>query len=104
MHTPARSARANGIDLTCDSFGNTDDPPLLLIMGLGTQMIGWDEGFCAQLAAHGRYVVRVDLSGAKPKVTRFATGFDHPLAVLFLKDGAMLVADWGTGIVWRVAR
>ena len=53
---------------------------------------------------HGRSVVRVDVSGAKAKVTRFATGFDHPLAVRFLKDGAMLVADWGTGIVWRVAR
>ena len=52
---------------------------------------------------HGRYVVRVDLSNRTPKVTRFATGFDHPLAVLFAKDGAMLVADWGTGIVWRIA-
>ena len=60
MHTPARSARANGIDLTYDSFGNANDPPLLLIMGLGTQMIGWDEAFCAQLAEQGRYVVRFD--------------------------------------------
>ena len=60
MHTPARSARANGIDLTFDTFGNATDPPLLLIMGLGTQMIGWDDAFCAQLAAHGRHVVRFD--------------------------------------------
>ena len=30
--------------------------------------------------------------------------FDHPLAVTFAKDGALLVADWGTGIVWRIAR
>ena len=60
MPTPARSARANGIDLTYDTFGNTNDPAVLLIMGLGTQMIGWDEAFCAQLAAHGRFVVRFD--------------------------------------------
>jgi len=60
MHTPARSARANGIDLTYDSFGDANDPTVLLIMGLGTQMIGWDDGFCTQLAGHGRHVVRLD--------------------------------------------
>jgi pimeloyl-ACP methyl ester carboxylesterase len=43
-----------------DTFGNADDPPLLLIMGLGTQMIGWDEVFCAQLASHGFWVIRFD--------------------------------------------
>ncbi|HOW47317.1 MAG TPA: alpha/beta fold hydrolase, partial [Rubrivivax sp.] len=34
--------------------------PLLLIMGLGTQMIAWDEAFCAQLAARGLRVIRFD--------------------------------------------
>jgi glucose/arabinose dehydrogenase len=53
---------------------------------------------------HGRYLARVRLRGGKPVVSRFATGLDHPLAVLFDRDGALLVADWGTGIVWRIAR
>jgi glucose/arabinose dehydrogenase len=54
--------------------------------------------------AVGRYVVRVHLRDGTHRVERFATGFDHPLAVTFAKDGALLVADWGTGIVWRIAR
>ena len=54
--------------------------------------------------AHGRYVARVDLGGSRPRVTRFARGLDHPIAVLFAPDGALLVADHGTGIVWRIAR
>jgi pimeloyl-ACP methyl ester carboxylesterase len=33
---------------------------MLLIMGLGNQMIGWFEGFCAQLAARGYWVIRFD--------------------------------------------
>lgn len=52
--------RANGIDLACDSFGEPDAPPLLLIMGLGCQMIAWDERFCARLAACGYRVLRFD--------------------------------------------
>ena len=33
-----------------ETFGSEDDPPLLLVMGLGTQMLGWHEDFCQQLA------------------------------------------------------
>ena len=51
---------ANGIELEYDSFGSPKGRPLLLIMGLGGQMIMWDEGFCEALAARGHYVVRFD--------------------------------------------
>ncbi len=51
---------ANGIEIVFDTFGNTTDRPVLLIMGLGTQMIGWPEAFCEKLAAAGHYVVRFD--------------------------------------------
>src|SRR5260221_3068028 len=60
MHTEQRSVHTNGIELAYDTFGDPMDPPLLLIMGLGTQMIGWDDDFCAELAARGRHVVRFD--------------------------------------------
>ncbi|MFT3815123.1 MAG: alpha/beta hydrolase [Acidovorax sp.] len=53
-------AKANGMELAYDCFGDPSAPPLVLIMGLGTQMIAWDESFCAQLAARGYYVVRFD--------------------------------------------
>lgn len=49
-----------GITLCYETFGRRDDPPMLLIMGLATQMLGWDEEFCRELAAEGFYVVRFD--------------------------------------------
>ena len=39
-------AQANGIELEYDVFGHPKDAPVLLVMGLGTQMIAWDESFC----------------------------------------------------------
>ena len=48
------------ITLCYETFGSESDPPMLLIMGLGTQMIGWPDEFCAQLAERGFYVVRFD--------------------------------------------
>ena len=49
-----------GITLCYETFGDPADPPLLLVMGLGMQMLGWDEDFCAQLADRGFFVVRYD--------------------------------------------
>jgi pimeloyl-ACP methyl ester carboxylesterase len=49
-----------GITLCYETFGEHSDPPALLIMGLGTQMIAWQDDFCAQLASKGLYVVRFD--------------------------------------------
>jgi pimeloyl-ACP methyl ester carboxylesterase len=49
-----------GITLCYEPFGAPDDEPVLLIMGLGTQMVAWHEDFCRDLAARGYYVVRFD--------------------------------------------
>jgi pimeloyl-ACP methyl ester carboxylesterase len=49
-----------GITLCYEEFGRRGDPPILLIMGLATQMIGWPDEFCQQLAAEGFHVVRFD--------------------------------------------
>jgi pimeloyl-ACP methyl ester carboxylesterase len=59
-HQPPQLARANGIDLCYEIFGAADAEPLLLIMGLGAQMILWDDDFCRQLAARGFRVIRFD--------------------------------------------
>jgi pimeloyl-ACP methyl ester carboxylesterase len=59
-HQPPQLARANGIDLCYEIFGNADAEPMLLIMGLGAQMIHWDDDFCRQLAARGFRVIRFD--------------------------------------------
>ena len=53
-------ARTNGIEIEYETFGNPSDEPLLLIMGLGGQMILWHEDFCSELARRGHYVIRFD--------------------------------------------
>ncbi len=53
-------AAANGIELCYQEMGDADGEPLILAMGLGTQMIAWDEGFCGLLAERGFRVVRFD--------------------------------------------
>ena len=51
---------ANGIEIAYETFGSPADPAVLLVMGLGTQMIAWPDAFCQDLANRGRYVVRFD--------------------------------------------
>ena len=53
-------AQANGLELEYDTFGDPDGPPLVLVMGLGAQMITWEDGFCELLASRGFFVVRYD--------------------------------------------
>jgi pimeloyl-ACP methyl ester carboxylesterase len=55
-----RLAPANGIELCYQEMGEADGEPLLLVMGLATQMLAWDEGFCALLAERGFRVIRFD--------------------------------------------
>ena len=52
-HTPEAYAPANGMKLCYDTFGDKAQPTVLLIMGLGAQMILWDDGFCERIASNG---------------------------------------------------
>jgi len=63
-------AKANGIYLCYQTFGQRSDPPVVLIMGMGAQMVGWDDEFCEQLARRGHFVVRFD-NRDSGKSTRF---------------------------------
>ncbi|MEW2506952.1 alpha/beta fold hydrolase [Amycolatopsis sp. CA-161197] len=53
-------ALANGLELEYDTFGDAANPPLVLVMGLGAQMVTWETGFCELIASHGFFVVRFD--------------------------------------------
>jgi pimeloyl-ACP methyl ester carboxylesterase len=53
-------AQANGIEIEYETFGESTARPLLLIMGLGGQLVAWPERFCRQLAERGFYVIRYD--------------------------------------------
>ena len=80
-------ARANGIEIAYETFGDPADPPLLLIMGLATQMLAWHEELCAMFAERGFHVIRFDnrdvghsthiRGGPKPKVMRAMLGITH---------------------------
>jgi pimeloyl-ACP methyl ester carboxylesterase len=48
------------VELCYETFGDPSDPALLLIMGLGTQMLAWHEDFCSDLAGRGFFVIRYD--------------------------------------------
>jgi pimeloyl-ACP methyl ester carboxylesterase len=52
--------RSNGIELEYESLGSADDPALVLIMGLGAQLIDWPQEFCEQLVERGFRVIRFD--------------------------------------------
>ena len=54
------TARANGIDIAYETFGDAADPTVLLVMGLGSQMIHWEAEFCQGIVDRGFHVVRFD--------------------------------------------
>lgn len=64
-------AAANNVSIEYEVFGEDSDPTILLIMGLGMQMIAWPEPFCRDLAAEGFQVIRYD-----NRDTGFSTKFD----------------------------
>lgn len=103
-----RTASVGELELCYETFGAPEDPPLLLIMGLGAQMILWDEAFCEMLAGRGLRVIRFDnrdmgrsthLRGAPvPKtwqlVTRDPRGASYTLSDM-AADAAGLLAALG---------
>jgi pimeloyl-ACP methyl ester carboxylesterase len=51
---------SNGIEIEYETFGNAEDPPLLLVMGLGAQLLAWDLELCESLVDRGFFVIRYD--------------------------------------------
>jgi pimeloyl-ACP methyl ester carboxylesterase len=55
-----RMIEANGVELCTEHIGDREDPPILLVMGIGASMLWWEEGFCRMLVEGGRLVIRYD--------------------------------------------
>jgi pimeloyl-ACP methyl ester carboxylesterase len=53
-------APCNGIEICYETLGDPHDPAILLVMGLGAQLIAWDDDLCRSLADRGRFVIRYD--------------------------------------------
>ncbi len=90
-------ARAGDVEVAYESFGDPGQPTVLLIMGLGVQMLGWDERFCEMLAERGFHVVRFDnrdvgrstwIEDAPPPDLAGAMAGDHSSASYKLSDMA----------------
>src|SRR5271154_1960031 len=56
----AQIATPQGGTLEYEIVGSPSDPPLLLVMGFGSQLIAWPRAFCERLAAGGRFVISFD--------------------------------------------
>lgn len=81
------TATHGDIEIAYEDMGNPDDPAVLLIMGLGAQLLLWRKGFCEKLVDQGLRVIRYDnrdiglsskLPGARsgaPLPTRMARSF-----------------------------
>lgn len=87
MEVRTGNATSGDLKLYYEDMGDIDDPPVLLIMGLGAQLLLWRTAFCEQLVGHGLRVIRYDnrdvglssktqrRSSGQPLVTRLARSF-----------------------------
>lgn len=80
-------ARGNGIEIEYEVAGNPADPPVLLIMGLGGQLVAWDDEFVLGLARRGHFVIRYDNRDVGLS-TRFDGVAVPPLAELVARRAA----------------
>ncbi len=97
---------SNGITLAYETFGEPDAVPVLLVMGLGTQMLAWHDGFCELLADRGHYVIRFDNRdiGLSAHLRDERPG--KPIAAFVGRKPAYLVpdmADDAAGLIERLA-
>lgn len=53
-------ASVNNIQIEYDTFGDPSSKPLLLVIGLGAQMVSWELDWCERLAKQGLFVIRFD--------------------------------------------
>jgi 10-carbomethoxy-13-deoxycarminomycin esterase len=83
MSTDLQIAKVGNMDIWHETFGNKENPPLLLIMGSGAQGVLWPTEFCEKLASEGFYVIRYD-----QRDTGFSTCFNFKTDPYDLSDMA----------------
>jgi pimeloyl-ACP methyl ester carboxylesterase len=97
-------ATVNGIEIAYETIGDPSNPALLLVMGLGTQLIHWDLELCERFAERGFYVIRFDnrdtgrsthINTPVPNVMRAMAGLriDAPYLLDDMADDAFGLLD-----------
>ena len=85
------------VDLAYITAGDPADPPVLLVAGLGAQLISWEDGFCQALVDRGLYVIRFDNRDAGLSTHLGESGeIAYPLTEL-AADAAGLIDVLGLG-------
>jgi pimeloyl-ACP methyl ester carboxylesterase len=76
MEIRTGTARSGHLDIYYEDIGDPNDPAVLLIMGLGSQLLLWRDGFCEKLVTEGLRVIRYDNRdvGLSSKTQRRKTG------------------------------
>jgi pimeloyl-ACP methyl ester carboxylesterase len=69
---------SDDVEVCYEGFGDPADPAILLVMGLATQMVGWHDEFCEQLASRGFYAIRFD----NRDIGRSTAQTDYPVPTL----------------------
>ncbi|EHA9309863.1 alpha/beta hydrolase [Escherichia coli] len=86
-----RIIRFNDVYICTESFGDTNDPTILLIMGATSSMIWWEEDFCRKLSNQGFHVIRYDNRDVGRSITY---EYGHPKYTFEdLADDAIQVLD-----------
>jgi pimeloyl-ACP methyl ester carboxylesterase len=83
------------IDLAYQTLGRPTDPPVLLISGLGGQLISWEDDFCRELVGRGLFVIRFDNRDVGLS-THLGDGASYRLSDM-AADTAGLVENLGLG-------
>ncbi|MDZ7885540.1 MAG: alpha/beta hydrolase [Mycobacterium sp.] len=104
------TAKSGDLDIAYEDFGDENDPAVLLIMGLGAQLVLWRKDFCEKLVNQGLRVIRFDnrdvglsskLPGAHsgapliPRMARSLVGVKSPAAYTLedMADDAVALLD-----------
>lgn len=110
MQVRTGNATSGDLKLYYEDMGDIDDPPVLLIMGLGAQLVLWRTAFCEKLVGHGLRVIRYDnrdvglsskterRSSRQPLVTRLLRSWlglrsDAPYTLEDMADDAAALLD-----------
>jgi len=97
-------AAVNGIEIVYERIGDPSNPPLLLVMGLGMQLIHWDRELCERFTERGFQVIRFDnrdagrstkIDAPVPNLARMISGFklDAPYLLDDMADDAFGLLD-----------
>src|SRR6201999_4498289 len=80
------TAVSGDLKIYYEDMGDIDDPPVLLIMGLGAQLVLWRTTFCEKLVNQGLRVIRYDNRdiGLSSKTEHRSTG--QPVVVKLLRS------------------